>query len=195
MGRRNDHSREELRTMAVAAASDIVAAEGLRGLTTRKVAARLGYSPGSLYVIFRNLDDLILHTNAHTLEELRTELGPVASTATTPAATLRALAHGYLEFARNHTNRWLAIFEHRFPEDGDVPDWYRDDIASVMGLVRRPVAQLRGVTDPAAIDLETTAVWGAVHGVVVLGVDAKLDAGGARAPKAVLDTLLTTLCS
>ena len=70
MGRRNEHSREQLQEMAVTAADEIIASEGLRGLTARKVAGRLGYSAGSLYMVFDGLDDLILHVNARTLERL-----------------------------------------------------------------------------------------------------------------------------
>ncbi|MEZ5601737.1 MAG: helix-turn-helix domain-containing protein, partial [Candidatus Competibacteraceae bacterium] len=63
MGRRNEHTREELRQIALEAAEELVAAQGLSGLSTRKVAARIGYTVGSLYMIFRNLDDLIAQMN------------------------------------------------------------------------------------------------------------------------------------
>ena len=44
MGRRSDHKREDLRALALAAARRIMAAEGLRGLTARRLAQEIGYS-------------------------------------------------------------------------------------------------------------------------------------------------------
>ena len=68
MGRRNEHTRDELREIGLRAAEELVAAHGLAGLSARKVAARIGYTVGSLYMVFRNLDDLIAQMNERTLE-------------------------------------------------------------------------------------------------------------------------------
>ena len=54
MGRRADHSRDELFKMAVEAATKIVAKQGVRMLSTRRIAARMGYSAGTLYQLFDN---------------------------------------------------------------------------------------------------------------------------------------------
>ena len=51
MGRRNQHSREEQRTMALDAAEALVAAEGLAGFSMRKVAQAMGYTVGNLYLL------------------------------------------------------------------------------------------------------------------------------------------------
>lgn len=63
MGRRNEHTREELREISLRAAEQLVTAHGLDGLSARKVASAIGYTVGSLYMVFRNLDDLILQMN------------------------------------------------------------------------------------------------------------------------------------
>ena len=47
MARRSDHSREELYDLALSAAREIAEAEGLRGLTARRVSNFLRNSPGS----------------------------------------------------------------------------------------------------------------------------------------------------
>ena len=70
MGRRSDHSRDEIREMAIAAAAEIVEKEGFQSLTARKVAGRIGYTVGTLYHVFRNFDDLVMHLNAQTIDEM-----------------------------------------------------------------------------------------------------------------------------
>ena len=47
MGRRSDHSRDELYGMALDATERLVREKGFAGLTARKVAAEIGYAPPS----------------------------------------------------------------------------------------------------------------------------------------------------
>ena len=61
MGRRADHSRDELFEMALSAAREIAEEDGLGGLTARRIAAKIGYSAGTLYNLFDDLDDLALY--------------------------------------------------------------------------------------------------------------------------------------
>src|SRR5687768_17867187 len=74
MGRRNEHSREELKALALRAAGDIVGESGAAALSMREVARRIGYTVGALYLVFTNLDDLIVHLNEQTIMELREAL-------------------------------------------------------------------------------------------------------------------------
>ena len=68
MGRRSDHSRDEIRNMAIDASAKIVETEGFKSLTARKVASKIGYTVGTLYHVFRNFDDLVIHMNARTID-------------------------------------------------------------------------------------------------------------------------------
>ena len=61
MARRSDHSREQLADMAVAAATALAERDGLRGVTARGVAREIGYTVGTLYNVFDNLDDVLRH--------------------------------------------------------------------------------------------------------------------------------------
>ena len=70
MARRSDHSREEIKEMALVAAEKMILANGKDGLSARKVAQEIGYTVGTLYLVFKNLDELILHVNGRTLDRL-----------------------------------------------------------------------------------------------------------------------------
>ena len=109
MGRRNEHTREELREIALRAAEDLVASQGLTGLSTRKIVTRIGYTVGSLYMVFRSLDDLIIQMNERTLDALHRQLLRATADSPPPTAAIRALAQAYIDFALTQTNRWLAV--------------------------------------------------------------------------------------
>lgn len=189
MGRRNAHTREELREIALQAAEQLVAAHGLAGLSTRKVVARIGYTVGSLYLVFRNLDDLIAQMNERTLDVLRERL-QIAAAGRPPAAALRALAQAYITFALAETHRWLALYQHRMPEGQSVPESFAAKVAQMFELVQRELALLGPQRPPADSALAARALWSGVHGICILGLDRKLEAVGGRSIQEVTDSLL-----
>jgi AcrR family transcriptional regulator len=190
MGRRNDHTREELREIALQAAEQLVATNGLAGLSTRKVVARIGYTVGSLYMVFRNLNDLIVQMNERTLDDLGERLTTAVADQPPPALAIRALAQAYIEFALTETPRWLAIYQHRLPEGQTVPDSFSAKIAGMFALVQHELALLCPHRSPDDIALAARALWSGIHGVCILGFDEKLEFVGGRSIAAVTRSLL-----
>src|SRR6478736_441854 len=99
MARRSDHAPEELKRLALEAAEAIALEEGLRGLTVRRVAERIGYAPGTIYNLFANLDDLIVQLNGMTLDALAVELGAAAGGS--PATRPQRLVEAYFDFVES----------------------------------------------------------------------------------------------
>ena len=135
MGRRNEHSRDELKALALRAAGDIVAESGAAALSMREVARRIGYTVGALYLVFTNLDDLIVHLNEQTIIELRASLERIRGRPNQPAQNLRLLVAAYLGFALLHTARWRLVFEHRLPDGQKAPWTYAGHTAAIFVLV------------------------------------------------------------
>ena len=52
MGRRSDHSRDELLGLALDVAEKVVAQEGIGALTARRISKEIGYSVGTIYNLF-----------------------------------------------------------------------------------------------------------------------------------------------
>lgn len=190
MGRRNEHSREQLRDMALDAADAIVTAQGAAGLTARKVAAAIGYTVGSLYMAFRNLDDLIVQLNARTLDELYRDLAATVAAVPDPAQRVAALGRAYIDFACAHPHRWRLIFEHRLPAGEPLPDWYLEKVSRFFRLVQDCLAPLAPRRTPDQLSLAAQALWSGVHGVCILGLDDKLEVAGRRSLREVADSLI-----
>ena len=70
MARRSDHTKDELKELIFTVSRDIVIKEGFRELSARKIASKIGYTVGTLYNFYTNLDELILQINAKTLDDL-----------------------------------------------------------------------------------------------------------------------------
>lgn len=56
--------------MALAASEHIIVKQEVNRLTTCKIANKIGYTVGTLYLVFETLDELIMHINAYTLNRL-----------------------------------------------------------------------------------------------------------------------------
>ena len=180
MARRSDHSRQQLSEMSLKAARKIVGEDGLQALTARRVASAINYSPGTLYNVFEDLDDLIIHLNACTLDELYSELSSTAMTGD-PVLDLRELLKRYLGYLDANRNLWDVLFDHKVPVDRVVPDWYRAKVAKVLGLIERALSPLFPDGDQKACANAAGVLWASLHGICSLGGAGKRAARGGPA--------------
>jgi len=190
MARRSDHSRDEIRQMALEAAENIIIQQGYKGLTARKIATEMGYTVGTLYLIFKNLDELILHLNMHTLDALYKKMSLTVERNRAPEICVRALCRAYYDFACENTHRWSLMFEHNLSDDMVMPDWFSEKVAHgfrILEQVLQPMAKKKEVSD---IQIAARALWGGVHGITMLAVTDKLDVSGMNSVADILDSLV-----
>lgn len=191
MARRNDHSREEIREMALAAAEKIVAQQGLEGLTTRRVAQTIGYTAGTLYHVFANLDDLILQVNGRTLDRLYRHLEGVLTPDTPPRIGLIRLGEAYLSFANEESQAWEMVFKHRLPESERAPEWLREKVSRIFDRVESQLRPLAPERTPEEIGEAARALWGGVHGICILALTGNLDITGSESVERLTHSLIS----
>ena len=159
--------------MALDAASGIVAEDGLRGLSTRRIANEIGYAAGTLYQLFEDLDDLITQMNAGTLEALFEACGGVDYEAG-PEAALQQLATRYIGFVGENPKLWNALFEHTRPDGRNLPERHISAVTNLLGLVETALAPL---FPPGKEDRrlhEARVLWASLYGITSLAVSRKL---------------------
>ncbi|MCB1873389.1 MAG: TetR/AcrR family transcriptional regulator [Gammaproteobacteria bacterium] len=178
MARRSDHSREEIHEMALSAAEQIVREQGYGGLSARKVAGAIGYTVGTLYLVFDNLDDLILQVNSRTLDRLHAQMLQEQSAHAPARERLLQLGHSYIRFANEDPHRWGMIFEHRFPPEQETPAWFRVKVERMFALVEARLEPLAGEHSANEIAQAARALWSGVHGICILAITDRLDIAG-----------------
>lgn len=162
MGRRSDHSREELRALMLRAAHEHLAEVGFARFSAREVAKRVGYSIGSVYNVFGSLDALMLAVNTRTFTEWVAHLQ--AALAASGDDRIKALVEGYFSFAEAHPNLWMAIYDHRLPPDMAVPEADAGERAALTGLVEGEVAAFLGRPRDAVTERLNRSLIAIVHG-------------------------------
>ncbi len=174
MARRSEHSQQEIKEMVLKAAETIVVDEGFDKLKVRKIAMEIGYTVGSIYMVFENMADLIMHIKGRTLDDIATQLKVIDKTGTAEQQII-LLAKSYLLFACNNFNRWRMIFEHQLKDDEKVPDWYQQKVNQIFEIIEIQFEQLSTSHTEKQSKQAARALWSGVHGICTLSLTGKLD--------------------
>lgn len=175
--------------MALSAAQGLIADRGLPGLSARAVASAIGYTPGTLYLVFRNLDDLILNVNAASLDTVRERLEACARAGDVRSRVPR-IGRAYVAFALESPGRWSALYEHRMASEA-VPDWYLARITRCFEPLERSIAALDPSRDAGEVARAARALWGGVNGICALGLTGKLALTGDVTVEDLADSLVS----
>ncbi len=178
MARRSDHSHKEIRDMILNAAESIIMEHGLRGLSTRKVTRDIGYTVGTLYLVFENLDDLVTHINARTLNRLYLLLTGDEMKDLSQKEHLFRLGQIYVNFAYADPHRWALIYEDRHSKDRPMPVWYKKNILQMFTIIEELLKPLAPTRTEGEIEQAASALWAGVHGICMLGITQKLNCAG-----------------
>ncbi len=172
MGRRSVHTPEELRQLILDAARSVVERDGLVGLSAREIARLIGYSAGTLYNIFENLDDVLLTLQVQMLGELVERLKAEPHDAN-PHKRVEALARCYVSFALENRRLWNLLFAHPLPAGVAVPPAFHDYVNSVAAVIADALLPLMPAASAADADTASRTLWAGVHGITAIAVTEK----------------------
>lgn len=191
MARRSDHSREEIHRMALDAARSIIESEGLSGISARKVASHMGYTVGTLYLVFRNLDDLIVQANIQTLADVYSHLEQAVSGCKQPEHCIHALGQAYIDYAMHNSQRWGALYEHTLGAEAELPAPFHEQVGQIFTLVENVLQPLAPQRPAEEISQAARAIWSGVHGICVLSLTHKLHLAGIESVQSLTDNLIS----
>ena len=172
MGRRSVHTPEELRHLILGAARGIVEREGLVGLSAREVARLIGYSAGTLYNIFENLDDVLLTLQSQMLGDV-VERMKSAPRDHDPKRNFDSLVRCYVNFALENRKLWNLLFAHPLPPGTTVPPAFEEYAKTILAMVAEALTPLTPSQTPEAGAKAASTLWGGVHGTVAIAVTSK----------------------
>ncbi|MGL3607998.1 TetR/AcrR family transcriptional regulator [Rhizobium sp. G187] len=171
MANKLGHKKEDLKTRLIAAATELIQEQGLKGLRARDIAERAGSALGSLYTVFEDLDALVLTVNSGTLKRMETALSEAIAEAEAIDQIYASLSLAYLRFAVSNRNLWFALFEHRMPEGVAVPDWHIAEHAFLIGFIAAPLARNMPNASAPDIAIRARTIFAAIHGVISISLE------------------------
>jgi AcrR family transcriptional regulator len=158
----------DLRERIAAAAQELYLAEGIEGLSMRRLAERVGVSAPAIYRHYESKDELLAEIVGMGLKSLERYLEP-ALAAPTPIERLRGLVVGYLDFALEQPQYFDFAFMTPSRVAGLDDELTKPQLATFRLAVEQVGACMADGSLEEADPLETALlVWAEAHGLVTL---------------------------
>ncbi|MGB9152644.1 MAG: TetR/AcrR family transcriptional regulator [Alphaproteobacteria bacterium] len=191
MARRKDHTPEQLKALILSAATKLIEHKGSGGLTARALATEVGYTPGTIYNVYRDMDALITDINYETLGNLYSFCQTRLERATPDFSKIRALAYAYVDFSHANIRAWETLFNGSRTNTGPsrLPKAYQQRILSLFQLIEDVLVECLGLP-VANAHRSARLLWACLHGITVLTIDGRLKMVGIEKPHKIIDDLL-----
>jgi AcrR family transcriptional regulator len=183
---RREREKEALRTRIVEAARDIISEEGLDTLSMRAIAERIEYSPATIYLYFKDKNELlgeVVHAGFELLGEyIQAEVRSLGADAN-PASHHRALGRAYARFALENTAYFRVMFE--LPTVPQVVCKAQSELEDPIAAPESRnllVTTIQKAMDAGLYQIEDARVgamiaWGMIHGITSLYLTGHLAQG------------------
>ena len=103
-------NQANVRGAILGAARALFAKDGVAGLSMRRLAAQIGYTPRTVYLYFADKDDLLSELIEEEVGHLADQLESAAAKKRISGARLEAVALAYVTFGLEHPQSYEAIF-------------------------------------------------------------------------------------
>lgn len=157
--------KQGMRRTILRAARELFVREGYEGFSMRKLARKIEYSPGTIYLHFENkqaLFECLIDESYASLEEVMQ--GPHERS--DPVTDLRKGWRAYVDFGLRNPNHYRLAFMLGRPEE--THHFQKADLlfVALRDSVNRCVEQ--GYFHPVDVDAAAQAQWASVHGITSL---------------------------
>jgi AcrR family transcriptional regulator len=171
---RRIREKESLREEILAAARDIFVHEGYDGLSMRRVADKIEYSPTAIYLHFKDKSELVFSLCQESFARLNQQMQSLLNDEADPMARLRKGLRTYVDFGLRNPWHYLVAFV--VPHDHSDPSEYeRYTSAESNGMQAFAVLQgsveecvQRGLLKRVDANVASRTLWAAVHGITSL---------------------------
>lgn len=191
MARRKDHTPEQLKTLVRSTAEKLIYKKGLHGLTARALAKEVGYTPGTIYNVYRDMDTLVTDINYETLGRLYQFCQERIRGLPKDFSKVRTLAYAYVDFAHENQRAWESIFATAYKGD-KAPRLPKDYQQRILNLFEHIEITLQECLNfpPDRAHITARLLWACLHGITVLTLDGRLTLVGVEEPHEMIDDLL-----
>jgi len=177
---RREREKSETRDKILDAARELFITEGYDGVSMRKVAEKIEYSPTAIYVHFADKEDLFRELCHQDFARLA-EVFQGAAMPLDPVERLKHIGRTYVEFGVRYPNHYKLMFMTQHPgarldeQDLEVKGNPEVDAYAFLKLtVEQTIHAGRFRDDLKDPELISQTLWAAVHGVISLSI-AKCD--------------------
>jgi AcrR family transcriptional regulator len=169
---RREHEKEELRQTILQAASELFLEQGYDRFSMRHLAEQIGYSVATLYLYFRDKDDLLFTVVDEGFTRFARQLTEAAASSDDPWARLDAIGQAYVRFGLQNPVYYQLMFLWRVDFLTQARTGEQQPRIAALRVLHDAVqyAMSSGVMQPGEVESVSDALWATMHGTVALAI-------------------------
>jgi AcrR family transcriptional regulator len=161
-----ERRKRKVRDAIIEAAEDVFALEGEAGLSMRRLADRIDYSPAAIYKYFSSKDELLAEIREQFFERLSARIEASGAEKPRDIGLFRASLKAYIQTGLDNPNHYRMAFSNvgsTPPREGTRA---YESITTWNALVGQLVAS--GGFRPVDPALASKSIWASIHGLTLL---------------------------
>ncbi len=169
---RKEREREEVKDLILNAAREIFLAEGYENTSIRKIASKIEYSPGIIYLHFKDKNELLLALHDKAFECKMEALFHSVRDIPDPLDRLNATGKAYLEYGSTNPQDYELMFTLNCTMEALAlkQEFWKDGAMAIDMLKENIKACIEAGYFKSNLDLNAASLmlWSQVHGLVSL---------------------------
>lgn len=186
---RREKEKEELKSLILRAAKKLFVEKGVEQTTIRKIASEVEYSVGTVYVYYKDKNDILHDLHTQGFQQLGGEMRVLFNVAD-PMERLKALGRVYLQFALDNPDMYDLMFTLKAPMDflDSVHKEEWNEGKGTFDVLRATVNHCmeKGHFKGHQLEPLSFAIWSAVHGMASLHISQRVKGVNLEDPETVL---------
>jgi AcrR family transcriptional regulator len=166
---RKERDKQEMRNLILSTAMKLFLEEGYSNVSIRRIADKIEYSPATIYLYFKDRDEILYALHNEGFDELyKRQLTVLAIS--DPRERLHRQAEEYIRFGLENPEYYNLMFIMRSPirkiENGETwnvglrsYEFLRNNLQECIGTM---------FSQSTDVNIATFALWSAVHGILAL---------------------------
>jgi AcrR family transcriptional regulator len=169
---RRERERGALRQSILDAAAGLFAADGYEAFSLRQVAESIGYSATSIYLHFKDKDELLLHVVLEGFRGFGEALQAGYLSTDDPQERIHAIGRAYLRFGLDHPLHYRVMFMQNREMLAKKTLAGKESVIDSFAILKKAVieAMQAGAIEVGDPNAASALFWSGVHGIVSLTV-------------------------
>lgn len=170
---RKEKQKQDIKKMILDASMKLIIDEGFENITMRKIADLIEYSPTTVYLYFKDKDEIFFHLHELGFQKML-EMNRNLPEIKNPLMRLYKMGENYINFGMQNQEFYDIMFIQQAPMDTIEKmaecNWSLGDtaIGALQNLLQECME--KGLIQKAPVEAVAMAIWGMVHGLVSLAI-------------------------
>jgi AcrR family transcriptional regulator len=168
MAKADIQTKTDLRREILDAAREMFVAEGYQNVSMRKIADKIGYSATSIYLHFKDKNDLLNQICEETFVRLAQNINAIYHLSDNPLEKLRSGMREYIYFGLKNPSQYTLVFITPLPRDYEPSEVLSGEAAfdTLRNVIGECVAA--NLLKSNDIELISQILWAGLHGITSL---------------------------